>query len=290
MSIDYRVLSKREDYRGSLPEVAGLFSAVFRRPFPQRGWEQWYFRNPYGEPLVILAYEGDQLIAHHALVPQALVRKSGGRCPYMLSISTMVDDRYRDLKVFGHVVGALHEAALARGVPFVLGFPNAKSLIPFKLMFGYRKMVESPLCTWIPNAHGTPEQVEPIPGLSQGDSEWSYPTDATYWEWRGYNASLRCVRLDGILEVVYKGPEDGVFTVLDLAATSPNGPATEVLARFARSAGSTAVRLTEYHARLVGIPWRELAPHENYSVRMTCRELTESVPTIRFSLLLSDVF
>lgn len=289
MSIAYRIVSKSEDYGSVLPEVAELFTAVFRRPFPQRGWEQWYFRNPYGDPLVILGYDGGHLIAHHALIPQVLDGKGGERCPYMLSISTMVAQHYRDLTVFGHVVDALHEAAGVRKIPFILGFPNAKSLIPFKLMFGYRTVAESPFCTWIPKASEASVQVEPISELAQDDSEWSYPTDSIYWEWRSYSTGLRCVRVDRILELVYKGPEHGVFTVLDLAATS-NGMTREALAGFARTTGSAAVRLTEHHARRAGIPLDELVPHENYTVRMICRELAGSVPKIRFSLLLSDVF
>jgi len=290
MSIEYRVFDKSEDYRGALSEVAGLFAAVFRRPFPYHGWEQWYFRNPYGPPVAILGYDGGQLVAHHALIPQVLARKGGERCPYMLAISTMVDDRYRDLKIFGHVVDALHKVALARGIPFVLGFPNAKSLVPFKLMFHYRMVAQSPLCTWIPEADGAPAQVQPIPGLSQADSEWSYPTDGTYWAWRGHSTGVRCVSVNGIMELAYKGPAAGVLTVMDLEADSTASTARGALASFAQSTGSTAVRLTQYHAGLAGIPLNELASHENYTVRMTCRELTRPAPRIRFSLLLSDVF
>jgi len=66
--------------------------------------------------------------------------------------------------------------------------------------------------------------------------------------------------------------------------------AAECLAHFANTLGLPEVRLTRYHAALLGIPDVDLTPHEGYVVRFFGFPLTEEVPDIRFSLLLSDVF
>jgi hypothetical protein len=288
MSVDYRILRSSEECRAVLPEVAKLFSTVFLRPLPLPRWEQFYFRNPYGEPLVILGYDGGELIAHHALIPQILARGADEVLPYMLAISTMIDYRYRDLTVFFRIVDALHKGASAMAVPFIFGFPNAKSLVPFKA-FHYKPLFESPLCSWAPKTDGAPEHVEPIQALSAPTTEWSYPADPAYWAWRGHPLPLRRARVNGVLEVAYKGPEDGILTVLDLAA-SESVAANRALAALARRDGAAVVRLTKYHAGQAGVPASELVPHGNYTVRLTCHELTRPVPQIRFSLLLSDIF
>jgi hypothetical protein len=99
-----------------------------------------------------------------------------------------------------------------------------------------------------------------------------------------------CIRdRDDDLELVCKGPEDGVLTVLDMTLR-PGTTGRAILGGFARAEGATSVRLMECHARAVGIPTGELISHENYTVRMACRELGAAMPDVRFSLLLSDVF
>jgi hypothetical protein len=207
----------------------------------------------------------------------------------MLGLSTMVHRRYRNLEVFSHMVGMLHEATRAKGIRLILGFPNSQSLAPFKVLFGYGTLAESPLCTWSPKGRFPAPEVEPITGVERDDSEWGPPADDAYWNWRSRGAGLHRIRAGGTVELAYKGPEDGVLTVLDLAAR-PSPAARYALAGLASAAGASAIRLTERHARQAGIPLDELNSHENYTVRLTGFGLSAPEPKIRLSLLLSDVF
>lgn len=79
-TVQYRIFNRAKDYRPRIPEVAQLFSIVFGRVFPADGWSQWYLNNPYGDPHVVLGYHADQLVGHHALIPQKLVGAAAGLC------------------------------------------------------------------------------------------------------------------------------------------------------------------------------------------------------------------
>lgn len=287
--VSYHVIQDLTTYQSFLPGIAAMFSRIFRRPFPADGWSQWYLNNPYGDPLVILAREGDELIGHHALIPQVLENAQGGRIPYMLSISTMVDERYRDVNVFRRLISDLHSAAEDRGISLILGFPNAKSLVPFKLLFRYRLLAESTLCSWRPNHCGERISVYECESPCSTGNDFSYPSDSRYWFWRATRCRLKCVRVNDCMEIIYKVAKGNVLTVLDVKGEKGDaGP--EDLAGLAHLAGASSVRIMSRHAAIIRIPEDELVPHEDYVVRMTSHVLSGFLPTIRFSLLLSDVF
>jgi hypothetical protein len=288
--IEYTVFEAGTDYCGHLAEVTGLFERVFVRPFPTAGWGQWHLRNPYGDPLVIVGHDGSRLVAHHALTPQLLVGDGGRALPYMLSVSTMVDPGNRNSMAFTYMVKALHEAALARGSKFVLCLPNENSAQAFQILFRYRDLAESPLCTWNVDAVFPPVEAETISELTRDRRDWSYPVGETYWAWRESTTKLQKVCINGNLELVYKGPQQGVMTVLDMAIRSSGVGGRAALGGFARFLGATSVRLLELHARLAGVATDELTPHENYVARLMCCELSGPIPSIRFSLLLTDAF
>jgi|GEM_PF-4488019 len=222
MPVRYEIITEPSLYRERLGQVSKLFSSVFERNFPASGWEQWYFGNPYGPPAVIMGYRGDELIAHSALVPQVLIDGGGHRrLSYRLSMSTMVDRRHRHVLVFQQIMGRLHEWARAEGAGFVLGFPNANSYLPAKVLFGYQTLLETPFLSWTPVPSGEPPTIASLPALSCAAGEYSYPADRVYWAWRMRNANGGRVLLDGIVELVYKtdGP---VLTVLDLGTRRPH--------------------------------------------------------------------
>lgn len=287
MSIEYVVERNAESYHARLNDIARLFSEVFVRPFPSEPWGKWYCANPYGNPIVVLAYADGVLIAHNALIPQVFSGPASSTYRYMLSISTMVDKRFRDLSVFERIVGDAHEQARRQGIDLIVGFPNAKSLVPFKVLFGYRTLFQTPLCTWHPSRVATEVPVAPISCVQDDVAGYSYPCDASYWNWRFPNAAARCVLVGNDLQLAYKRQQD-VLTVLD-AASGSGDPAP--FQAFVHTTGAEEVRITEHHARKIGIPRGELVSHNNYTVRLTASPLNgQPVPEIRFSLILSDVF
>jgi hypothetical protein len=287
--IDFQFIEDLSVYRTAIPEVRRLFEEVFERQFPSDIWDQWYFRNPYGDPLVVMGFSGGRAVAHQAFIPQRLVNAEGTVLPYVLSISSMVERRWRNWTVFNRMMTLLHEESAKRDCPLIVVLPNTKSRELYRVLYNYRTVIETPLCSWIPkcDTHWTaaaPEEVALTPA-----EDFSYPTDARYWRWRVTVNGARCWKLTDSLRVVAKVTAERVLTVLDILGG--RGPDyAPPLGSLARSLKANCVRLTAFHANALGIREQELLPHEGYSVRLACRSLSGEPPRIRFSLLLSDVF
>jgi hypothetical protein len=290
--MDYRIFSSAKDYRPVISQVAQLFDLVFRRPFPAEHWEQWYFNNPYGDPYVVLSYQDRQLVGHHALIPQTLVGDSGRTLQYFLSVSTMVHPRHRNLSFFIGMTEALHNEAGQSGADFILAFPNANSAPLFERIFRYRLLAQTDLCNCYLPSPPLSRNIEGFvdrPPETTRPGRWSYPLDSAYWIWRTKVNQAKIANIDGKLRIVYKIIGSAILMVLDVAFQRREG-AVALLAGFAATLGLSTVRLTRYHASLLGIPDSELTSHDNYVVRCLGFPLAGELPDIRLSLLLSDVF
>ena len=289
-NIEFRVCRRAGEYAALIPEVSQLFSMVFERPFPAEAWDQWYLNNPDGEPMVALGYHEDRLVAHHAFLPQTLLGSAGDRLRYCLSVSTMVHPEFRRLQAFMQMVDSLHEEAGKpdAGFGFVLAFPNARSAPLFEQLYGYKPILLTELSDW-----------KPALSIARGVASWnstaaehkprySVPGDEAYWNWRTRNNHAKSRTTGGKLHLVYKVMAPATLMLLD-ARPEGERDAAECVSRFATDLGLTEVRLTKYHAALLGIPDAELRPHEGYVVRFYGFPLTREVPDIQFNLLLSDV-
>src|ERR1039458_7416733 len=149
--MQYRLFSSAKDYLPRIPEVSQLFSTVFHRPFPADAWRQWYLNNPYGDPHVALGYHNDELVGHHALIPQKLVGGGSRFLRYFLSVSTMVHPRHRNLSGFLDMANALHGEARGSGAACILAFPNGTSAPLFEKLCRYKPIIQTELCNWGPS-------------------------------------------------------------------------------------------------------------------------------------------
>ena len=289
MAISYRLTDSAKEYFARIPEVAQLFSNVFRRAFPDDIWRQWYLDNPYGEPYVCLGYHDDELVAHHALVPQVLEANDGQRLPYLLSKSTMIHPGHRGLREFLHSADALHEVAKAASYTFILAFPNSSSAPVFEKACGYSPILQTQLCNWklSPLAAGPSERMA-HPSERVRSLQYSYPTDSVYWCWRTRHNQAECRTLGGG-QIVYKVILPATLMILDVH-TADGPAAAQHVTHLAEDLGLKTIRLTRCHADQFGVPAAELVPHEDYVVRFFGFSLCANVPDVRFSLLLSDVF
>ena len=275
-------------YREHLEAVAVLFEAVFQRPYLPLLWNQFYLENPYGDPLVALAYSGSTLVAHQALIPQ--VATNGNKTVhYHLSLSTMVHPAHRSLPVFLELFKRVHRASTERASAFVLGFPNANLYMQLRRCFAYQTLAESPLCSWV-----TPQVDCAI--LSMRDTAWSAqsgrfgpPATVEYWAWRTRLNQARACTVNGRLQVVYKLLDGGILNLLHTDVADP-ATARMDLAGLVAAEQCCQVRLTERHATLLGLAPAELRDHEGYCLRMLARPLCASVPELDFNLLLCDIF
>ncbi len=285
------VLHSIEAARAILDEAAALFRVCFNRELDRRRWSQLYFLNPYGPPLVTLAYnDAGELIGHSGMIPQKLVDADGREYDYSLSISLMVDPRRREgFATFYSLFSAATAAARERGVPFLLAFPNANSYLLIKHGFGWRDLVETRLYDWHPERSvPSTATVTPLERFRLGD-EIGHPFDATYRQWRSYDCPYRAELVNGRLALIYKLADDKILTILDAQTDDPDSAAQDLGALLGQT-GAARVRMSGVHAQALGFDLATLSQHGDYRLRLCYAPLIAEPPTMRFSLLLSDVF
>lgn len=282
------LVDSRNEYAAHLDAVVALFGETFGREFPVAGWNQYYFQNPYGDPIASLTYAGSALIAHQALIPGvACNREMATR--YYLSMSTMVHPAHRSMPVFVEMFQSVLQHASALGGGFAVGFPNAGAYLSQRRCFGFQTMFESPLRNWLP-PDAASALVSPDPKLGQSHAgRFSPPCTAEYWSWRTKLNMARAVVVNGRLRVVYKLLAGGTLNVLNVEL--PDHGATSLdLAGLAAAEGCRNVRITDYHASVLGIAGSELTSHEDYCLRMNVLPLCQPVPELQFNLLFCDIF
>lgn len=285
--LEWTVTDRRSSYAAHVGAAAKLFETTFQRDFPQAAWEQYYLENPYGDPVVSLAYSGSTLVAHQALIP-GTATDGAAEVRYYLSMSTMVHPAHRSMPVLIRLFDSIHRQASGLGGAFVLGFPNANLQQPLRRCFGYTTLVESSLRNWVPPYAGT-ATVLPDSAVNQLRGCFSPPCTVEYWSWRTRLNRARSVTVNGRLRVVYKLLTDGTLNVLNVQVADDQ-PAWLDLAGLAAAEECRNIRITDYHASVVGIPGEQLTSHEDYRLRMTARALNQAVPNCQFNLLFCDIF
>ncbi|MCS6840433.1 MAG: GNAT family N-acetyltransferase [Roseiflexus sp.] len=269
--------------------VERLFCSTFGYRPDRIAWSQFYFANPYGDAIVALGWNGDQLVGHHALVPHVLTDANGKAYRYYLAMSLMLHPEYRGFPAFYRLVATTTEAARAEGAPFILGFPNKNSYALFQRAFGWKTLIETELYNWHPTKpSGPPRSIVALPHLRLTD-EAGPPRDETYRQWRSLACPYHAELVNGRLAVIYKIECDTTLTVLDVLTERPEAAADD-LGALATYAGARQVRMTGVHARTIGLDPATMERHTDYRLRLCYAPLTDHPPSIRFSLLLSDVF
>lgn len=109
---------------GDEAAVLDLFEASFGRSMSPEFWTWRYRDHPCGGPLVMLAWDGDRLVAHYG-ASHAPLRIDGATVRAALSMTTMTHPDYRGRGLLERTGGALYETLVAAGHAAVWGFPNA---------------------------------------------------------------------------------------------------------------------------------------------------------------------
>jgi len=126
--IENRVLDPNEfvDFQS---QIAHLFEICFGNKLNPLLWEWAYLNNPTGRPIIAVALDDGNIVAHYAMIPVPFVRDKQALQGY-LSMTTMVHPDFRKYGLFSELAGLAYSHALKNS--FVYGFPNANSLPGFK--------------------------------------------------------------------------------------------------------------------------------------------------------------
>lgn len=129
-----------DDSKGLLvyyPAIEKLFASAFGQPLSCAMWDWAYQNNPFGSPLVSLAFHESELIGHYAVIPMNLDSKDRTLSGY-LSMTTMVSSNYRGHNLFKELATRVYSRIESRGIESVVfGFPNDQSAPGFKKRLGW---------------------------------------------------------------------------------------------------------------------------------------------------------
>jgi len=132
-------LETKSDLLGFSANVHQLFNDCFHRSLDSKLWEWAYLKNPYGSPIVALAFDKDELVGHYALIPITLANMVNETVNAYLSMTTMIKRSYLRLDLFRSLAEITYEVAFRKNKsPIVYGYPNNKSAPGFSKRLAWK--------------------------------------------------------------------------------------------------------------------------------------------------------
>ncbi len=129
---------------GDEVQIRALFQTVFGAEMSEAFWNWRYRDHPAGDPMVMLAWDGDRLAAHYAASFAPLLVE-GEPVLAALSMTTMTHSDYRGQGLFEKTASALYDEIAGRGVQAIWGFPNRNSNIPFRAKLSWHGIADVPV-------------------------------------------------------------------------------------------------------------------------------------------------
>lgn len=113
------------DYRpGDEHRVVGLFRQVFARELNLAVWKWRFAESPFGEAIIKLAFDGEKLVGHYAVIPMS-VQVGNKPVKAGLAVGAMTHPAYTGQGVFAHLADEMYGACRDAELRFVYGFPNS---------------------------------------------------------------------------------------------------------------------------------------------------------------------
>lgn len=141
MTIENRLeildIDDSELLKAYFPAIQKLFIDAFGKPISKELWEWAYVENPFGSPKVSLAFDGERLVAHYAVIPMNLSSLET-ELQGFLSMTTMVASDYRRHQLFQKTAERVYARIERSQKPAVVfGFPNDQSAPGFRKRLGW---------------------------------------------------------------------------------------------------------------------------------------------------------
>lgn len=121
-----------------LPLIQELFLESFGKPISNELWDWAYQENPFGNPMVSMAFFEDRLVGHYAVVPMDLYNQENDVIKGYLSMTTMVSADFRRHQLFRTLAERVYNRIESKNeVSVVFGFPNDQSAPGFIKRLGW---------------------------------------------------------------------------------------------------------------------------------------------------------
>ncbi|MBL7813068.1 MAG: GNAT family N-acetyltransferase [Bacteroidetes bacterium] len=138
---DFIVRGYRE---GDEVKITELYNKVFKSTMDLSFWNWRFKANPAGATLLMLMWDGDDLIGHYAVSPVSMWI-SGKKEMCALSMTTMTHPRYTGRGIFPALANKLYnECSEKYGINLIWGFPNGNSHYGFIKNLNWFDIVQIP--------------------------------------------------------------------------------------------------------------------------------------------------
>ena len=101
MNLEYKLINTPEALMFYKNEIFILFQHCFEREIQLDLWEWQYLKNPIGNALVSLCFDGNLLVGHYAAIQLPIIVHDQ-RAKALLSVGSMVHNSYRKYGIFIH--------------------------------------------------------------------------------------------------------------------------------------------------------------------------------------------
>ena len=225
MNLDCIIVQNKEDLVRHRDEIFRLFKECFLKPIDKSLWYWAYIENPLGDPIVSLCHnDKGELVGHYAVIPYDLENQSG-ELKAALSMTTMVDSKYRKYGLFVKQAEDVYSVAQQKGYHVVFGFPNKNSAPGFRKRLGWRIDEEDHIVSFSGNEFKRLTEYdeyisdETAYSISQGLLKWRLEKPGA--EYLSIDASLILKRYGSELDIMLALPgydkyleDGGVYNVL----------------------------------------------------------------------------
>lgn len=126
MNLEYKLITDKDTLLGYKKEIFELFEHCFHRKMLNELWEWQYLKNPVGNSLVSLCFDGNTLVGHYATIQLPIIVNDHSE-KALLSVGSMVHNSYRKYGIF--IYQGEHLYSSVKNEFFcVIGFPNKMAL------------------------------------------------------------------------------------------------------------------------------------------------------------------
>lgn len=112
--------------QGDEYRILGLFGKAFRKPLDILFWRWRYLDNPYGQGIIRLMFDEEELVGHYAVIPIPLM-VDGEIIRAALSMTTMTHPDYGKQGIFTTLAPEVYSECKRNGIKMVIGFANINS-------------------------------------------------------------------------------------------------------------------------------------------------------------------
>ena len=209
------MITNKEELDPYKTKIFDLFSESFGQAIDKKLWNWAYMKNPNGNPIVSLYFDGNKLVGHYAVIPIMFLYKQRN-IKAVLSMTTMVHSSYRKYGIFIEQANEVYEEASKLGYKFVCGFPNRKSAPGFKKRLGWR--LEDNLYV----AKFTYDELQKLEKKTYPNSISFNTQDKQNVEWRLNKPNQSYVRKGNNILKIFNKEFDIVFNGLDFSMLDKN--------------------------------------------------------------------